>query len=136
LEDGGRLGLEILALDRGPGMADVGRCLRDGFSTAGTPGGGLGAMSRLSSMFDIYSQPGAGTAVLCRLWAAAGVPAGRGPRFQVGAVSVPKSGETVCGDAWWAEPDGPRVRVLVADGLGHGVEAARAAQEAVRVFQD
>src|SRR5688572_4564985 len=35
--------LEVLSIDRGPGMADLGRCLEDGFSTGGTPGTGLGA---------------------------------------------------------------------------------------------
>src|SRR5262245_25494126 len=38
-----RIGLEVLILDKGPGMVDPARCLRDGFSTAGTPGTGLGA---------------------------------------------------------------------------------------------
>jgi len=62
-------GIEILALDQGPGMARVGDCLRDGYSTAGSPGTGLGAVTRHSDLFDIYSKPGAGTAVLAHLWA-------------------------------------------------------------------
>jgi anti-sigma regulatory factor (Ser/Thr protein kinase) len=62
------LGMEVLALDKGPGMARVGECLRDGYSTAGSPGTGLGAITRHSDLFDIYSKPGAGTAVLARLW--------------------------------------------------------------------
>lgn len=59
--------IEIVALDRGPGMANVGQCLRDGFSTAGTPGTGLGAIKRLSTFFDIHSVPKQGTALLMRL---------------------------------------------------------------------
>src|SRR4051812_22972672 len=49
LVDDAVAGIEILALDRGPGMADVGRCLADGHSTRGTPGNGLGAIERLSA---------------------------------------------------------------------------------------
>ena len=50
-------------------MADVGRCLGDGYSTAGTPGTGLGAMARLSALVEIHSSPDQGTAILARLWA-------------------------------------------------------------------
>ena len=50
----------MIALDRGPGMADVGASLRDGHSTTGTPGNGLGAIRRMASTFDIYSAPGQG----------------------------------------------------------------------------
>src|ERR1044071_3320249 len=53
LHAGPHLGVEMLALDKGPGMADVERCLQDGYSTAGTGGVGLGAMRRMSSVFDI-----------------------------------------------------------------------------------
>src|SRR5271155_4019799 len=53
-------GIEILALDKGPGMTDVGRCLQDGFSTAGSPGTGLGAIVRLAAFADIHSIPQAG----------------------------------------------------------------------------
>ena len=60
-------GIELLALDKGPGMADVAVCLRDGYSTGGSPGTGLGAIERLSQSFDIYSQPGRGTVVFARL---------------------------------------------------------------------
>ena len=60
---GATVGIEILALDWGPGMHDVLRCRADGYSTAASPGTGLGAMSRLASAFDIHSLPGVGTAV-------------------------------------------------------------------------
>jgi anti-sigma regulatory factor (Ser/Thr protein kinase) len=128
-------GVEVLALDRGPGMADVGRCLRDGFSSAGSPGHGLGAIRRLSAFADVYSTPGTGTVLLARLWAR--MPStGPSGRFGLGAVSVPQRGESMCGDAWAATQDGGRLLLLVADGLGHGPEAAEAARAAVRVFSD
>ena len=63
-----RFGLELLGLDNGPGMDDVARCLRDGYSTSSSPGTGLGAMERLSQRFEIYWRPGRGTAVLAQLW--------------------------------------------------------------------
>src|SRR3954468_24463994 len=53
-------GVEILAIDKGPGMADVGRCLQDGYSTGGTAGQGLGAVRRLASDFDVTSIVGKG----------------------------------------------------------------------------
>ena len=66
---GAHAGIEVLVLDKGPGMRDVDRCLEDGYSTSGSPGTGLGAMRRLSSLFDIHSIPGVGTVILARLWA-------------------------------------------------------------------
>jgi anti-sigma regulatory factor (Ser/Thr protein kinase) len=132
LAGGSRAALEIVALDRGPGIADVGRALRDGYSTTGTPGTGLGAIRRLSDEFDLYSSRARGTAVLSRVYLG-GPPAS--PALQAGAICVPKPREEVSGDAW-AVQDRPRgARVLVADGLGHGPEAHRAARVAVATFQ-
>ena len=51
------------------GIADIGRSLEDGYSTAGTPGQGLGAMSRLAAILQIYSSPGNGAAVFARVLA-------------------------------------------------------------------
>src|SRR5580692_5390160 len=61
--------LELLALDRGPGMHNTAECLRDGFSTAGTAGTGFGSIKRLSDRFEVFSQPGRGTVVWVRLCA-------------------------------------------------------------------
>lgn len=128
-------GIEILALDKGAGMADVDQCLQDGFSTAGTAGNGLGAISRLSNVFEIYSTLNAGTAILAHLWAdSASLMAPRMP-LEVGVVCLPKWGEDVSGDAWACHIDRQRGMLLVADGLGHGPAAANASSEAVRIFQ-
>jgi anti-sigma regulatory factor (Ser/Thr protein kinase) len=131
------IGIEILALDKGAGMVDVEECLRDGFSTAGTAGNGLGAIRRLSNVFEIYSTPGTGTAILSHLWAgshpsysAAELP------LEVGVVCLPKRGEEVSGDAWSCQLDRHRGLLLVSDGLGHGPAAASASSEAVRIFQE
>lgn len=143
-------GVEFLALDKGPGMANVAECLRDGFSTAGSPGTGLGAIMRTSAVFDIYSIPGKGTALLAQLYArpqksrkiasAAGLqdvePSVRASALSaaLGVVCLPKPGEEACGDDWAVASRPGRGVFLVADGLGHGPDAARAAQEAVRIF--
>lgn len=132
-------GIEILALDKGPGIADVGASLRDGYSTAGTPGNGLGAIIRLSAIFDIYSIPSHGTALLSQLWASPTVD--RQPNIasniniEIGTICLPKINEEVAGDAWAMEQNGDTTLLLVADGLGHGPLAAQASLEAVKIFR-
>ena len=119
--------LEILALDHGPGIPDVERALADGYSTAGTAGQGLGAIARIATVFDVYSLPDKGTALLARI--------GGTRDGSVGGVSVAMATESECGDAWALEqaPGGPVV--LVADGLGHGHKAAEASATAVAAFR-
>lgn len=134
LEDGPIGGIEILSLDTGPGIADVSRCLADGYSTAGSPGTGLGAMARLSAVFDIYSLPGLGTATIARLWASPHLEHSAISRPEFGALSIPLAGEEVCGDHWAIEEVAGKTLLLVVDGLGHGPQAATAAREAIRVF--
>jgi anti-sigma regulatory factor (Ser/Thr protein kinase) len=125
--------LEIVAIDRGPGMASVEQALRDGYSTGGTNGVGLGAVQRLADRCEIFSAHGAGTAVLARLRLTGATPSGE---VIVAGVSVPKPGESACGDAWSWHADGHGWSVLVADGLGHGPDAATASAVAVRIFQE
>lgn len=126
-------GVEILALDRGRGMANVERCLVDGYSTAGSPGTGLGAVRRLSALFDIHSVAGVGTAVLSVV-RPSGMPRVT-CRYDVGGVSVAHPGEETCGDDWAVIEDGGRIAILVVDGLGHGVAATAAARAALDAFR-
>src|SRR5512145_2131858 len=51
LERGASRGVGLIGLDKGPGIADLGKCLRDGFSTGGSRGTGLGAINRIAQMF-------------------------------------------------------------------------------------
>jgi anti-sigma regulatory factor (Ser/Thr protein kinase) len=125
-------GLELLALDRGPGIANVSASRRDGVSTAGSPGNGLGALARLSDGFEIYSLPGRGTAVRLEVWSKPVAAA----EVEFGVICLPKSGETVSGDAWGVESSKGHQAILVADGLGHGTEAARASHAATRVLRN
>jgi anti-sigma regulatory factor (Ser/Thr protein kinase) len=124
--------LNILALDKGPGIADVDVCMRDGFSTAGSRGEGLGAVARQSDLFDVYSRLGRGTAIFARITARKDAKA---DGLSVGVVCVPYTGEEVCGDAWGVVQDGPGAGVIVADGLGHGPDAARAANATVEAYR-
>ena len=134
-EDPDRAGIEVLALDRGPGIGNLGEALRDGFSTAGSAGEGLGAVKRQSSLVDIVSWPGLGTAVLARVTPRATGRGSADPRPSPwGAVCVPKPGEEACGDSWHAVADEDGITALVVDGLGHGPSAATAAATAVRAF--
>lgn len=123
--------LELIALDRGPGMSNIEQCQKDGFSTGGTHGDGLGAIARLSDTSDFYSAPGKGTAVLAR-WSARDRNGAGGLR--VGAVNISKPGQDVCGDAWGIEQTPEVSTLLVADGLGHGYDAGIASSEAVRTL--
>ena len=127
-------GIQIIALDRGPGMADVKACLRDGYSTGGTSGNGLGAVKRLAHEVLIHSAPGHGTAVLVRM---GGDSEPRtGTTRTTAALCIPVTGEAICGDtaAIVNRADGS-VGILLADGLGHGPLAAAASQEAARLFR-
>ncbi len=126
-------GVELVALDKGPGMADVARCLADGFSTSGSPGTGLGAIARNSGRHAIYSRPGQGTAVMARFFP----PVKTSPRgSEFGAVIEPYPGESVCGDGWAALNGRLGATLLLVDGSGHGPLAAGAAEAAVRAFAD
>jgi anti-sigma regulatory factor (Ser/Thr protein kinase) len=129
----GSSGVRVLGLDKGPGIRDLGAALRDGYSTAGTAGNGLGAIKRLSNAFDIYSSPGAGTAVLAEFWPRKETSKNISP-IEVGALSVPIKGEEVCGDSWGAKKTAESMLLMVVDGLGHGILASEAAREGERIF--
>jgi anti-sigma regulatory factor (Ser/Thr protein kinase) len=124
---------ELVAIDNGPGIPDLDRAMRDGYSTAGSPGGGLGAFSRLATRFDMYTAAGGGTVLLARVEAPIAGERGR-HTLDVGVVRVPKRGELDCGDDWGLviDEDG-RALLTVVDGLGHGRAAAEAARRAVQI---
>ncbi len=125
-------GVEIIAIDRGPGMAEVGKCMEDGFSTGGTAGSGFGAVRRQSTEFDVFSSKPAGTVVASRVLSGSQVfPNG----LNWAAVSVPIQGETLCGDNMSVAQQNGMLSIMLADGLGHGALAANASEEAVRIFE-
>jgi anti-sigma regulatory factor (Ser/Thr protein kinase) len=125
--------LEVLALDQGPGIANVAHAMRDGFSTGGSLGLGLGAIARLSTCFEMSSAPGRGTALLASVGRLAPKrPIERG--LEWGVVCVPKRNQEVCGDAWAVRSGQGKDTVLMVDGLGHGLHAFDAAQAVLRAF--
>jgi anti-sigma regulatory factor (Ser/Thr protein kinase) len=127
-------GVELLSLDKGPGIADVGRAVADGYTTSGSSGTGLGAISRQADRWAIFSRLGFGTAMMARFCMAAG--AGGWPGVQLGVVTLPYPGEQVCGDGWvFADANAGRT-LLVVDGSGHGALAQKAAEIAVATFTD
>jgi anti-sigma regulatory factor (Ser/Thr protein kinase) len=134
LQDEDESGIEVVALDKGPGIANLAESRIDGVSRTGSAGGGLGAIGRLADLHDIYSLPGRGTAVLLRIWQSRRTMPPRSP-LAVAGVGVAKPGESMCGDAWTAEPHASGAILLLADGLGHGPQAAEASREAIRIFQ-
>ncbi|MFJ8821881.1 ATP-binding protein [Streptomyces sp. NPDC102467] len=125
-------GIDVIAIDRGPGMASPDRSMVDGYSTAGSLGAGMGAARRLADELTLRTLPGVGTLICARFHAPGAVPA----RADVGLLCLPLRGEEECGDSA-AVADAPGGRTaLVVDGLGHGAEAAEASAAAVRVFHE
>jgi anti-sigma regulatory factor (Ser/Thr protein kinase) len=124
-------GLSFVAIDAGPGIADVDAALVDGRSSAGTLGIGLGAIARLANSLDIHSAPGRGTVLSAEF----GICDSPGP-VRTAGLTRPMSGQDVCGDAHAARVDGLAVTVVLADGLGHGPLAAAASGAVVRAVLD
>src|SRR5215470_11184969 len=127
-------GVELLALDRGPGIPDLNRALTDGHSSTGSAGTGLGAIRRSADVFALTSGIGRGTAVLARLKDEARLAAKGG--YVIGGLCAPYPGERVCGDGWAGNWRAETMRLLLADGSGHGPEANKAAQRAIEIFHD
>ena len=134
---GGTSGIEVLAIDNGPGMANLRQHMQDGHSTTGTYGVGLGSIRRLSQEFDLYTAPGKGTLLMMVVWgphASSAIPAS--PNWQIGAVCLPLASEQVSGDAWNVVCEGHELSLMVADGLGHGPLAARASELACALLEE
>lgn len=127
----GDAGVELVATDSGPGMADLALSARDGHSTAGTLGIGLGAIARQSSELDAFSRPGRGTVLTVSVWGRQPVPT----RWAAG-LTRPIAGETVSGDGYAIREVDGRRQVMLCDGLGHGPLAAASSHAMVAAFQD
>jgi len=122
-------GVELLAVDSGPGMADLTVSTRDGHSTSGSLGIGMGAIRRLATRLDAYSRVGPGTVLSASVWSQPPPPS------LADGLTRPISGETVSGDSYAVRVHGGRVQAMLCDGLGHGPLAAGAAQAAVAAFR-
>lgn len=124
--------LEIISLDNGPGISDLSRTLSDGYSSSNTMGHGLGSIKRLSDEFDMYSQKGWGTVLLSRVFKTK--PAGN-KSLNWFPITVAKPQQQVCGDGFAVKESSRYLKILFTDGLGHGPEANKASNAAIRAFQ-
>lgn len=122
-------GIDVVAVDNGPGIADLSLSLRDGVSTAGTAGTGLGALHRQADDFDVWTAPGRGAVFFMRLWSSPAPPEPCG--MEIGALVVPLAGEEEAGDGWAVSCNLDGATLLGVDGLGHGPEAHKAAVAAI-----
>ena len=118
----------ILALDTGAGIPDLPKAMADGYSTAGTLGGGLGAMKRMATFLDVFSGK-SGTVVMLEVGQVV-----QPERLQIAGLTAPYPGERICGDGWGYHSDEERTLVVLVDGLGHGFGAAEATEEALSTF--
>jgi anti-sigma regulatory factor (Ser/Thr protein kinase) len=143
--DGPSPGIDLVTIDAGPGVRDVSAAVRDGHSTAGSLGVGLGAIQRLADFTDLYSMPGRGTSLVARFLPGGTTPPD--PPALGGAARPPKPprwagllrpiiGETECGDAYGAVQADGEVTAVLCDGLGHGPLAAAAAAAGVAAVLD
>lgn len=141
---GSTSGLELFYWDTGPGIYNIDRAVRDGVSTSGSLGAGLGAIQRLMDQFDLYSTvrttsrlslPAArrtthGTALMARKWRAGARPDAQSTS-RVGVWSRPHPREQMNGDAYLIETHEQQTLFAVVDGLGHGRGAKQAADTAL-----
>ncbi|HEY1022927.1 MAG TPA: ATP-binding SpoIIE family protein phosphatase [Flavisolibacter sp.] len=135
IEEKGLQGIEIIALDNGPGIADLRAMMQDGATTKNTLGQGLGAIRRLSHHFQVYTQKGWGTILLCRVFTKEPPPAKGPDPVEIRSFLVPKPGEEECGDGFYFKKTNDHVKLFLGDGLGHGKEAALATQKAIEAFK-
>jgi anti-sigma regulatory factor (Ser/Thr protein kinase) len=126
--------IELISIDNGPGMINPVKMMQDGMSTANTMGHGLGSIKRMSDTFDLYSLSGWGTIVLSRVYNNAkdlNVP----EKVVVRPIVVYKPGEITSGDGISIKKTDKYLKLMLADGLGHGPEANKAINEAAAAFK-
>lgn len=141
LDEGNSRGLEIVAFDDGPGIANINTALVDNYSSLNSMGCGLGAVQRLMDDFSIYSTPESyvpdgirdpspcgGTIVLARKW----VSPQQKLLLSWGGASRPHPGFQANGDALLIRELDDRLVVVVIDALGHGEEAEVVSQTAIK----
>lgn len=119
-----RHGIEVLSISRGQGTAD--------------PRGQFSKLRALSDEFDFWGSANSASVLRTALWDTSSFPdksAATIASVPYGVVSLALKGETVNGDAWACYTDEAHFTVLLADGLGHGTSANRAATEAARSLE-
>lgn len=143
---GDNIGIEIVSVDRGPGIPSVHEAMRDGYSIRGSLGIGLGTVSRCADVFDIHSLPVGrecfsprfwrpeGTLVLAQKWLAP--LATTEEAWRVVGHTEPCPGERYNGDGFRVWKTSERLRAVVCDGLGHGLFAHEVTQKVLAFCED
>lgn len=126
--------IELISIDNGPGIINPSRMMQDGISTTNTLGHGLGSMKRLSDTFELYSLIGWGTIVLSRVYNER-ARAKEKNDVTMTPIVVSKPGEKTSGDGFVFKKTDKYLKMMLADGLGHGPEANRAINEAAAAFK-
>src|ERR1700759_4757938 len=132
--NGGSPYIELISIDNGPGMINPAKMMQDGVSTTNTLGHGLGSMKRLSDTFELYSQIGWGTIVLSRIFSEPEKLKIKNDLI-IRPIVVSKPGEKVSGDGFVYKKTDKYIKLMLADGLGHGPEANYAVKEAAAAFK-
>ena len=128
---------EIISIDKGEGMDDTVKMMKDGMSTTKTLGQGLGAIERLSDRSQLYSIPKWGTILYSKVTAkAVDDKTIAKPEFDadIRALCVNKPRETVCGDGYRIKRTPSEIMIFFGDGLGHGEHAKEAIDRAGDFF--
>jgi anti-sigma regulatory factor (Ser/Thr protein kinase) len=128
--------LELISIDHGPGMTSTQQMVADEISTERMTKTGLGSIKELSDKFDIYSIKEWGTIILSRVYRIPVQPLiATAVKIDIRPIVISMPGQTVSGDGTYYSADERYLKMLVADGLGHGEEANYAVQEAVIAFK-
>jgi anti-sigma regulatory factor (Ser/Thr protein kinase) len=131
------MAFEMIGIDKGVGIKNINNAIKDGYSTAGSSGSGLGAIKRLSDDFDIFSNLNNGTAILSRVYHNKSlINIEKENLNNSGVISIQKPGQEICGDDWCIEKYKDKILILIVDGLGHGYGAYKASHQAVSFFRN
>ncbi len=122
-------GLDILSLDNRPGLNAHHRTHEDN-STGVDDSKSFHDIEGLTDHLDIYARKDIGTVIHCQVWTASAPDTG----FDIGAICLPLQGEQLCGDGWSVREGEDGLAFAVIDGLGHGLPAAQASDEALNIF--
>lgn len=146
LNESDRVGIEITARDKGPGIEDIDNSIKDGISSKGTMGGGIGALKRLMDSFEIYSNcvsgksihsqlESIGTLIILKKWASNKFKHDTDD-VKVSLLSTPCAGAEANGDYYYIKKFKDRCIFAVIDGIGHGEEASSASKLASKIIAD
>lgn len=127
-------GIILDFIDEGPGLHSLSRAVENGYSTTGTMGGGLSAVQRLADSLELLPEKGTGTHL--RVTKKRSSTISNNDKWEFAFFSRPYPLEKECGDQGAIFRDQMGIIAILADGLGHGDEAARAAKAAIDTVRD